>query len=218
MSGFPPHDSFVVYEPCEGYAVSTGIDECGPTEKPGVADWRRIVTSIYGGNSKDGIVRACSVGGPSDHHAGRAWDWMRDASDDVDAAAAEEVLAWLLATDATENEHAMFRRLGLTYVIWNGHVWSSRTRSWQPYTGTSPHTDHVHFSFGGPGAMGETSFFRWAHDGDYLASASPAGPSAGRLVVAGMALAGGAAAGYYAWRAMAKSSRTGFGRERSARS
>lgn len=216
MSGFPAPDSFVVDAPCEPYEVSSNTDECDPTEKPGVADWRQIVTSIYGGNSKDGIVRDCKRGKASDHHAGRAWDWMRSAAIPDEAAEAEEVIGWLLATDATENEHAMYRRLGLTYVIWNEHVWSSRTKSWQPYAGDDPHTSHVHFSFGKAGSMGQTSFFRWAHGGDYPAP-NVEGRGIVRVVAGTIAFIGGVTAGYYAFLAMAKSRRTGFGRAGRAR-
>lgn len=39
-------------------------------------------------------------------------------------------------------------RLAITYVIWNRAIWDSRnSRGWEPYKGTSPHTDHVHISF-----------------------------------------------------------------------
>lgn len=39
-------------------------------------------------------------------------------------------------------------RLGVTYVIWSRKIWDSRNnRGWEPYNGSSPHTDHVHISF-----------------------------------------------------------------------
>lgn len=39
-------------------------------------------------------------------------------------------------------------RLGVTYIIWNRRIWDSRNqRGWEPYRGSSPHTDHVHISF-----------------------------------------------------------------------
>lgn len=39
-------------------------------------------------------------------------------------------------------------RLGVTYVIWARRIWDSRNdRGWEPYRGSSPHTDHVHISF-----------------------------------------------------------------------
>lgn len=42
------------------------------------------------------------------------------------------------------------KRYGVTYVVWNRHIWSQARASegWRPYTGSSnPHTDHVHASF-----------------------------------------------------------------------
>lgn len=41
-------------------------------------------------------------------------------------------------------------RLGLTYVIWNRRIASEASSpdwSWRRYTGSNPHTDHVHMSF-----------------------------------------------------------------------
>lgn len=39
-------------------------------------------------------------------------------------------------------------RLGVTYVIWNRRIYDLRNgKGWQPYSGPSPHTDHVHVSF-----------------------------------------------------------------------
>jgi hypothetical protein len=44
------------------------------------------------------------------------------------------------------------QRLGVTYVIWNGRIFDRRNgKGWQPYSGPSPHTDHVHISFAGSG-------------------------------------------------------------------
>jgi hypothetical protein len=49
----------------------------------------------------------------------------------------------------------------LAYVIWNRHIWS-RTHTWaqQPYTGPSPHTEHVHISMR-HGASLENDQRRW---------------------------------------------------------
>lgn len=40
-------------------------------------------------------------------------------------------------------------RLHVKYVIWNRQIWQNG--KWSAYTGTSPHTDHVHISFYGIG-------------------------------------------------------------------
>jgi hypothetical protein len=212
--GFAPLESVSVAEPCEDYAVSTPAGECDPTEKPGVVAWRAFLTGTYGGNAADGISRDCSVGSPSDHHAGRAYDWMRLASDPAQAAEVDEVLAWLLGTDLDGNEHAMYRRLGLTYLIWNRQVWSSHSKAWAPYTRPNPHTDHVHFSFGIPGSLAQTSFYRWLGAGAPLfPPIVTAGSRAAQIGLALVGLAAGGAGGYYAGkRLMAKRLRTGFGR------
>jgi hypothetical protein len=144
----------------EPYAPHEGQTTCAPEEQPGVRAFRDLVLAAYPGTEDGGIVRDCAAGGRSEHKEGRAWDWMLDAHDPADAAAAAEILEWLLAPDADGEPHALARRLGVMYVIWDGRIWtSSRPESWQPYGGASPHEDHVHVSFGHEGAAGTTSFW-----------------------------------------------------------
>jgi hypothetical protein len=67
-----------------------------------------------------------------DHGLGLAIDVMTTIKGNA-------VSAWALANAA---------RLNITYVIWSRRIWDSRnTRGWEPYRGSSPHTDHVHISF-----------------------------------------------------------------------
>lgn len=141
--------------PAEPYAALDLERGCGDPliEQRGVQAWRDLLLAQVGGRNL-GIVRACNVGGVSEHKTGRAFDWGMSASDPTEKATADALLATLLAGDAE-----LFRRLGLMYVIWNTQIWSVRTKSWQPYTGPNPHTDHVHFSFGWPGAKAQTSYF-----------------------------------------------------------
>lgn len=166
-------------EPVEDYAAPAAPTGCSSVESPGPRTLRELVlTNLGGGDS--GIVRPCDVGGPSDHHEGRAWDWTLSAADPDDASRADEFLDWLLATDARGNEHATLRRLGLTYVIWDRRIWSTRWREWRAYDPTpghprDPHVDHMHISFGWPGARAETSFYRWLQEGE---APTPVGPPA----------------------------------------
>ncbi len=46
-------------------------------------------------------------------------------------------------------------------MIWDAKVWKSyqAAKGWQPYTGASPHTDHVHFSLSWAGAYAKTSWW-----------------------------------------------------------
>jgi hypothetical protein len=55
----------------------------------------------------------------------------------------------------------MARRLGIMYIIWDHRIWTAQsgTEGWRRYTGRNQHVDHVHFSFGWPGARADTSFW-----------------------------------------------------------
>jgi hypothetical protein len=149
--------------PAEDFDAGDSEDGCDPTPKPGVVKFRDWVLRTWGGYDV-GIVRACDDAtrtNPSGHKLGRAWDWGTLAPGtpgvpggftrkaDVDAAIGE-----LLAHDAE-----LFRRAGLTYLIWNRQIWSARTKSWQAYHGVDDHTTHVHFSFGPRGGAGTTSLY-----------------------------------------------------------
>ncbi len=144
----------------EGYASYVGQTKCDPTAKPGVSAFKDLILKTYPCTGNYGIVRACSSGGQSEHKEGRAWDWKLN----YPHPAADAVLKWLLATDSNGNKHAMARRVGIMYMIWNRKIWKSyqASKGWQAYTGSSPHTDHVHFSFSWDGANKKTSY--WSGD------------------------------------------------------
>jgi hypothetical protein len=141
----------------DGYATYVGQTKCNNTPKAGVVAFRSLVLKTYPCTGDDGIARACSVGGQSEHKEGRAWDWAIH----YPHPAADTFLGWLLATDKFGNKHAMARRLGIMYMIWNHKIWKSyqSSKGWQTYTGSNPHTDHVHFSFSWDGANKKTSFW-----------------------------------------------------------
>lgn len=68
----------------------------------------------------------------SDHYKGLAIDVMTTNKGDM-------VAQWALANGAA---------LSVTYIIWNRRIVDTRNnKGWEPYTGSSPHTDHVHISF-----------------------------------------------------------------------
>jgi hypothetical protein len=145
----------------EGYVRYEAPSRCLSTEQPGVREFRALLQRKFGANNA-GISRACSGSATSDHNEGRAYDWMLNAFSSSDRAKANEVLNWLLATDEHGNKHAMARRLGISYIIWDRQVWRAYREPdrWHAYTGWSPHTDHIHFSFSWAGAQRSTSF--WA--------------------------------------------------------
>ena len=142
-------------------AAFDGQDTCDPTDKPGAVALRDLLEQTYPATTSFGISRDCGVGGTSEHKEGRAYDWGVNAFDPAQKAMADDLLAWLLATDGYGNVNAMARRLGIMYAIWNGRVWKSygTNRGWQTYTGSNPHTNHVHFSLSWDGAYKRTSWY-----------------------------------------------------------
>ncbi|MER6350222.1 hypothetical protein ACWC10_37885, partial [Streptomyces sp. NPDC001595] len=154
----PAIDPYAGYEPQR---------DCDPTPKPGVAAFKDLLLSTYPGTTNLGISRACGSGGTSEHKEGRAFDWGVNVNGQAHIAA--DLLDWLLATDAHGNRHALARRFGIMYMIWNRRIWEAyrADRGWTPYSGASPHTDHVHFSFGWAGARQQTTWWK---------GAAPSGP------------------------------------------
>ena len=134
---------------------------CDPNVKPGVRSFRRIVMKAFPSTGKGYFTRDCSIGGRSEHKEGRAWDWMVSAYDERDAERVDRLFDWLLRRDPHGNRHARVRRLGIMYMIWNHRMWSWWD-GWEPYYGSSPHTDHVHFSFSWPGARKKTTYWNRA--------------------------------------------------------
>jgi len=146
----------------DDYARYEGQTECATVPTPGLVSLRELIATSYPGVAPLGtLIRNCAQGGKSEHKDGRAVDWAVNVNNPGQVAAADNFLGWLLATDAQGNRHANFRRLGIMYVIWNGQVFESYRNdpSWQPYTGSSPHTDHIHLSLSWPGARRETTWW-----------------------------------------------------------
>jgi len=127
---------------------------CNPVPQRGVRRLRALALRTYGVGSDAGITRSCVAGGSSEHKEGRAWDWGLNVANRAQRRAAGDFLAWL-----TRDNGLKARRLGIMYVIYNRRMWRAYNPVWEPYTGSSPHTDHIHISFGWAGARGRTSFW-----------------------------------------------------------
>lgn len=157
----------------DAYARYDGQTGCAG-EQPGVVEFRSLLQKAYGANGA-GITRSCSSGGKSEHKEGRAYDWMLNAGNSSDRAKADELLHWLLKTDEHGNKHAMARRFGIMYIIWNRRVWNAYRpeAGWTAYSGYSPHTDHIHFSFSRAGAAEKTSFWTAPPAGEARVAAAP---------------------------------------------
>lgn len=158
----------------EDYAEYEGQRRCRPKPKPGVVAFQEVLSAAYPEQTTwFNISRPCKDGGQSEHKEGRALDWAVTASDPADRAAVQDLFAWMFATDEHGNTHAMARRLGVMYVIWNRRMWSAWDPGWEVFcvqrgkrckdpdskAVLHPHNDHVHFSFGWPGARMQTSYW-----------------------------------------------------------
>jgi hypothetical protein len=145
----------------DAYARYQPQRTCRPGAKPGVADFRDLLDRTYGSHGS-GISRRCGSR-RSEHYEGRALDYALLAHDADDAAVADDLLDWLLATDEHGNRHAMARRLGIMYIIWNGRIWRAYRPRWRPYacdgTPSGCHTNHIHVSFSWAGARRRTTWW-----------------------------------------------------------
>jgi hypothetical protein len=143
----------------EAFARYQPQTTCSPTAKAGTKALRTLVLRAYGGTGDLGIVRNCGIGGRSEHKEGRAWDWKVSVKKKADVRAVNDFLHFALKTDKYGNRAAMARRLGIMYMIWNRRIWSAGTDSWRPYTGSNPHTTHMHISLSWAGALKKTSYW-----------------------------------------------------------
>lgn len=161
----PPTPSFS--SAIDGFAGYDAQSTCDPSEKPGAVDFRGLMLATYPSSSNLGIIRACDVGGTSEHKEGRAFDWGLNYNDAAQRDIADTAINWLLKSDEHGNACALARRFGLMYFIWNKRIWGSyrspngscATAGWKAYTGTNPHTDHIHLSWAWPGAREQTTWW-----------------------------------------------------------
>ena len=134
---------------------------CDPTVKPGTQALADKLTATYAGTTIVSLTRPCGSD-TSEHYDGRAIDWGVDHRIDKQRLQGQAFLHWLFATDAAGNDHAMVRRLGVMYVIWNKQIWGSWSQKWEPYScsgATACHVDHMHISLDWSGAKKKTSFW-----------------------------------------------------------
>lgn len=169
-AGAAPARHRLVPMPRIGHRFSSGIEEFSPYQpekfcrrsvEPGVKQFEHLLTTTYSSTGIVSDLRPCATD-TSEHYDGRAVDWGVDYRNRLQRADGKAMLRWLFATDAHGNRDAMFRRLGLMYIIWNHRMWGSWDQRWEHYSckgATACHVDHMHFSFGWAGAEAKTSFF-----------------------------------------------------------
>lgn len=151
-----------------------GQTQCLSQVQPGAQALADLLTSTYPTQQRWSGLRACNVGGKSEHKEGRAVDWYVDAYDSGEKAIGDLLTNWLIQDDPAGNSWGGVRHLGVMYMIWNQRGWYqfAADEGWRTYTGASPHTDHVHFSMTWPGARCETPWWV-ATDCSGISSGSP---------------------------------------------
>lgn len=154
----------------EDYADYQPQKWCSPEAKPGTTELARYIVKQHGGGF-GGISRRCRIGGVSEHKEGRAFDWTLDATRRADRKRANAFLDEIFATDKAGNEHALARRTGVMYVIWNDHIYSSyrafeardylasSCRSLRKCSASLRHRNHMHISLSRAGGKGKTSWY-----------------------------------------------------------
>lgn len=148
--------------PVDAYAEKELATKCDPTPKPGVLLFRQFVLARWGERpgSPQNIIRACSSSKSDEHQEGRAWDCMINSLEHGQA-----IVDAMTAPSSSGEPNELARRAGLMYMIFNRRMWRAYSQgglergTWGDYTGPSPHTDHVHFSFSWAGAQGQTSLY-----------------------------------------------------------
>lgn len=153
----------------EAYPEYQPATKCTPKAKPGTRMLGRWLVRKYGGGYGP-ISRRCG-GSVSEHTEGQAFDWTLNAARKADRRRAQRFLARAFATDARGNPHALARRMGIMYVIWNDRMYSA----WdgyrpEPYLSsgcpsrrkcskTLRHRDHMHLSLTRKAARAKTSWY-----------------------------------------------------------
>ncbi len=158
--------------PVDDYASYQGENGCRHRPMKGTKQLAAWMTTSLDGGTAYASMRACSSS-TSEHQDGRAIDWMMDATKAADRTEVEEFLESLFATDADGEEHALARRMGIMYIIWNDHMYraygnphfakddylSSSCPSRKRCSKTLRHRDHVHISLSKAGGRAETTWF-----------------------------------------------------------
>ena len=155
--------------PIEDYAGYQPQTSCKRTPKAGVLLLADFLVARGGGLGP--ISRSCEGSSTSEHKESRAFDWVLDATDPVDAALAQAFLDEAFAPDDTGEPHALARRMGIMYVIWDDRMYasydafeaerylSSSCPSRRRCSPTLRHRDHMHISLTRRATKGLTSWY-----------------------------------------------------------
>ncbi len=156
--------------PVEDYASYKPQTRCSTGAKPGATLLRGWLVDTFGGAGGP-IWRSCRGGSVSEHKEGRAVDWSLDANRKADRDRARRFLNRAFAADRQGRPHAIARRMGIMYVIWDDHMYaaydrfgrrgylSSGCKRVTKCSKTLRHRDHMHISLTRRGGYADTSWY-----------------------------------------------------------
>lgn len=155
--------------PPEDYASYQPEDGCRDRPRAGTKQLAAWVTKAFGGGTALASLRRCDRS-TSEHQDGRAIDWSMDAAKRADRREVRRFLGRIFAADADGEGHALARRMGIMYVIWNDQMFSAYPSGGADHferrdygcgcgSKTARHRDHVHISLGLRGGRGLTSWY-----------------------------------------------------------
>lgn len=167
----PPQQYFA-----DAYSSANEAAGCTGSATVGAQRFRTFYQNWYGGLDW-GVYNCVGVSG---HSQGRAWDWGGwNSLDPAQSGPPNDAIQTLGATDEYGNAHALARRLGVFYIIWNNTIWSTSVGPFSPriyspnnvqvpcnpLDATCLHENHVHFSFTNEGGAAATTGFREMYTG-----------------------------------------------------
>ncbi len=153
----------------EDYGSYQPEDACRDRPRVGTKALTTWINKSFAGGTAVASLRRCDRS-TSEHQDGRAIDWSMDAAKKADRREVRRFLDALFVADADGEAHALARRMGIMYLIWNDGMYSSYTSGGADHFGrraygcgcgskTARHRDHVHISLGLRGGRGLTSWY-----------------------------------------------------------
>ena len=166
VTATPPASAYT--EAPEDYASYQPEKGCRDKPRPGTRRLARWINENFSGAAV-ASMRRCDKS-TSEHQDGRAIDWMMDATKRKDRREVRRFFKQLMAIEAREHPHALARRMGIMYLIWDDGMYSAYRTSGADHferrkygcacgSKTSRHRDHVHISLGVRGSRARTSWF-----------------------------------------------------------
>ncbi len=155
----------------EGFPNYRPQTKCSPKPKPGTVMLANYLMRHYKGSGSLGISRSCAVSGVSEHKEGRAFDWALNANSRRDRHYASNFLHRLRKSDRFGHRDALARRMGIMYVIWSDHIYSTThyyktrrylnagCRSRKRCSANLRHRNHMHISLTRAAAQKSTSWY-----------------------------------------------------------